>query len=98
MLVSHPDELIADFQAIYHADLYSFSPARAAILAHALLKRTDSLVAREIDPNWAWADPVFALIAKALGVEPVKVKERDKALAPALDTTELMARLSMPRK
>lgn len=56
---------------------------RAAALAQPLLRRPESDVCRAVDPDWWWRDPLFAVVANAVGVKTPKKKRTQGVAAVA---------------
>lgn len=67
---THPDELDTSFYARYGRSWRGLPVWQAAVLAWPLATRPEYDLCRVYDPQWAWRDPLFNVVASALGCEP----------------------------
>ena len=77
---------------------------RAAVLAVPLARRPEYEVCRVLDPDWCWREPLFAVVASALGVKAPKQDisrdggDSDGGMDTAsMDRDQLVAILAAPR-
>ncbi|MDY5132238.1 hypothetical protein CJ184_006345 [Actinotignum urinale] len=91
-------ELESDFWATYGKSWEDFPISKAAILAQPLLNRPEKELCRALDQQWFWRDPLYQLLASALGVKPEKTgKHVRDTNRQATDIETLKRKLAQPR-
>lgn len=92
-------ELESDFWATYGKSWTDFPISKAAILVQPLLTRPEKELCRALDKQWFWRDPLYQLLASALGAKPEKtgkhVRDTDRQVT---DVETLKRKLAQPRQ
>lgn len=66
----YPDELEADFWRVYGRSWREMGVIRAAVLTTPLTRRPECELCRVLHDGWEWFDPLYALVATAVGLHP----------------------------
>lgn len=99
----HEDLLASDLQRFYGLTLWASDPQTVMSIVPGLVQSRETLTHRALNPDWYWGDPLFAVTAMYMGIEPPKHLKHDTTTGAAggdvvaVDVDEARRLLALPR-